>query len=188
MKKYAIITIDMLKDTFKKRESSLSVEGLAILPALNRMIQKGREAGLPIIFAMDSFLPEDYFFTGKKVKPFSIRGTQGAEVLDEIDQKPGDIYVPKRRWSGFFKTDLDQILRVKGIDTLILTGVTTGVCVLATALDALSHDFEVILVEDCCASITRADHQAVIEIYRKSALFPHLQVMKSDELWQHMSG
>lgn len=186
MTKYAVITVDMLKDTFKKRESTLSAEGFAILPALNQLIQKGRENGWPIIFAMDSFFAEDYFFTGK-VKPFSVRGTQGAEVLDEIDQKPGDIYVPKRRWSGFFKTDLDQILRVKGIDTVIISGVTTGVCVLATALDALSHDFHAILVEDCIASVTKADHQAVMDVYRKSTLFPYLQVMKLNELWQHVA-
>lgn len=187
MKQYAIIAIDMLNDTFKKRESSLAVEGLAIVPALNRLLKKGRELQIPVFFAMDSFLPQDYFFSGKR-KPFSIRGTDGAKVIDEIEQDPSDVYVPKRRWSAFYKTDLDQVLRVLTIDTVVLAGITTGVCVLATALDALSHDFEAIITEDCCASVTGEEHRAVVEIYRKSALFPHLRVIPSNEIWEELQA
>lgn len=178
----AIIVVDMLKDTFKKRESTLAEAGLAMVPILNQLLDKGRESGIPVIFAMDSFFVEDYFFQSK-AKPFSIRGTAGAMVLDEINQEPDDMYLPKRRWSAFFKTDLDQILRVKKIETVLITGVTTGVCVLATALDALSHDFKAVLIEDCCAAITPQEHSAVINIYRKSALHPYLRVMNSDEIW-----
>ncbi|MGV8073211.1 MAG: cysteine hydrolase family protein [Syntrophobacteraceae bacterium] len=187
MKKYAIITIDMLNDTFRKRESGLAVEGYAVLPALNRLLKKGREAGMPIIFAMDSFFPQDYFFAGKK-KAFSLRGTDGAKVIPEIEQLPTDMYLPKRRWSAFYKTDLDQILRVLKIDAVVLSGITTGICVLATALDALSHDFEVIIAEDCCAAATKQEHQAVVDIYRKSGLFPFLRVMPSDEFWKETAA
>ncbi|BBO80981.1 bifunctional pyrazinamidase/nicotinamidase [Desulfosarcina ovata subsp. sediminis] len=185
MKKYAIVVVDMLKDTFKKRESTLAAEGLAIVPTLNRLLQRGRELNFPVIFAMDSFFREDYFFNGR-IKPFSIRGTSGATVLDEIDQRPEDIYLPKRRWSAFFKTDLDQILRVKHIDVVILCGVTTGVCVLATALDALSHDFEAILLEDCSAALNPEEHRAVVDVYRKSGLYPYLRVSTSDALWDEI--
>ena len=62
MGKSAILVIDMIKDTFKKRKSSLAVEGLAFLPVLNRLLNKGRQAGMQVIFAMDSFLKNDYFF------------------------------------------------------------------------------------------------------------------------------
>lgn len=187
MEKYAIIAIDMLNDTFKKRESSLAVQGLAIVPALNQLLKKGREFGMPIIFAMDSFLPEDYFFAGKR-KPFSIRGTDGAEVIDEIEKHPTDIFLPKRRWSAFYKTDLDQTLRVLNIDAVVLAGITSAVCVLATAFDALSHDFEAIIVEDCCASVTREEHQTVMGTYRRSGLFPHLRVMSSSAVWEELQA
>ena len=181
MKCKAILVIDMIKDTFNKGEKfPLALEGLAIIPTLNRLLIKGREAGMQVIFATDSFLTNDYFFMSE-IKPYAIRGTEGAQVIDEIEKHPSDIYLPKRRFSAFFKTDLDQTLRVMGIDTVALAGITTPVCVLATALDALSHDFRTIIVEDCCAAAAKDVHQTILDIYRKSSLYPFLKIMTSEE-------
>lgn len=181
MKKKAILVIDMLKDTLgKNKKSPLVLQGMALLPTLNHLIKKSRDAGMQIIFAMDSFLENDYFFSGG-VKPYSIRGTVGAEVINEIEKDPSDMYLPKRRFSAFFKTDLDQTLRVKDIDTVVLTGINTHVCVLATALDALSHDFKTIIIENCCTASSKDIHQAIINIYRSTSLDPFLKVMTSEE-------
>jgi len=181
MKKKAILVIDMLKDTLgKNKKSPLALQGAALLPTLNHLIKKSRDTGIQVIFAMDSFLENDYFFS-RGVKPYSIRGTEGAEVINEIEKDPRDMYLPKRRFSAFFKTDLDQTLRVMGIDTVVLTGITTHVCVLATAMDALSHDFKTIIIEDCCASVSKDIHQSIISTYRNSSLAPFLKVMTSEE-------
>jgi nicotinamidase-related amidase len=67
------------------------------------------------------------------------------------------------------------------IDTVVLTGITTPVCVLATALDALSHDFRTIILQDCCAADSKEVHQAIVDIYRKNRLDPFLKVMTSEE-------
>jgi nicotinamidase-related amidase len=185
MNNKAILVIDMIKDAFKKRESPLAVEGWAILPLLNQFLLRCREASMQVIFTMDSFLRSDYFLRDKK--PYAIRGTEGAEVIDEIGRHPSDIYLPKRRFSAFYKTDLDQTLRVMGIDIVALTGVNTHVCVLATALDALSYDFRTIIIEDCCAAATKEVHQTILDIYRKSSLYPFLKIMSSKEfLAQHL--
>lgn len=180
LKNTAMVVIDMQKDTFKLGEKSpLAVQGMAFLPSLNQLLEKGRESGVQVVFAMDSFLEDDYFFSGKK--PYSIRGTEGAEVIDEIGKDPKDIYLPKRRFSAFFKTDLDQTLREMDIDTVVLAGITTSICVLATALDALSHDFNTIIIEDCCAAFDKQHHKNIMDTYRKSGLYPYLKVMTSDE-------
>ena len=186
MKNKAVLVIDMIKDTFKNRESPLAVEGLAFLPVLNRLLKKGREAGMQVIFAMDSFLKNDYFFSGK-LRPYAIRGTEGAEVINEIEKHPKDMYLPKRRFSAFYKTDLDQTLRVLDIDTVVLTGISTSVCVLATALDALSHDFKAIIIEDCCAGNSKEEHQAIVDTYRKTMLYPFLRIMPAERFLAHIS-
>lgn len=178
MNKEAIIVIDMLKDTFRKKELPIAVEGMKILPALNDLLRKCREVGMQVIFAMDSFLENDYLFLGRG-KPHSIRGTEGGEVISEIEKGPNDMYLPKRRFSAFYKTDLDQTLRVLNIDTVALTGITTTVCVLATAFDALSHDFKTIIIEDCCASVTKEVHNTVLDVYRQTPLFPYFRIMQS---------
>jgi len=179
--KPAIIVVDMLKDNFRESpRNPFYQEGKRIIPNLQTLLRKGREKGFPILFACDSFLKEDFIFKGR-MKPHSLRGTEGAEVIDELKPEPTDLILHKRRFSAFFKTDLDQTLRTLGVDTLLVTGMTTEVCVLMTAMDALCHDFSVILLEDCCASRSRALHQSCLNLYRDFALYPLLRILTLEE-------
>lgn len=181
--KPAIIVVDMLKDNFKESpKNPFYQEGRTILPNLQKLLDKGREKGFPIIFACDSFLEEDFIFRGR-MKPHSLRGTEGSEVIDELKPEPTDLVLPKRRFSAFFKTDLDQTLRTFGIDTIVVTGMTTEVCVLMTALDGLSNDFSVIVLEDCCASRSKEFHQSCLNLYRNFALHPLLRILTLEEFF-----
>src|SRR3989304_9795547 len=177
----AIIVVDMLKDNLKESpRNPYFQEGRAVIPNLQRLLKEGRKKGFPIIFASDSFLEGDFIFRGR-MKVHSLRGTKGAEVVDELKPDPTDIILPKRRFSAFFKTDLDQTLRTLGVDTIVVTGITTEVCVLMTAMDGLSHDFSAILLEDCSASRTKAFHQGCLNLYRDFALYPLLKIMTLEE-------
>ena len=185
--KPAIIVVDMLKDNLK--ESSRNPyfqEGMAIMPNLQRLLQESRKRGLPIIFACDSFLEGDFIFKGR-MKVHSLRGTKGAEVVDDLKPHPTDIILPKRRFSAFFKTDLDQTLRTLSIDTIVVTGMTTEVCVLMTAMDGLCHDFSVLLLEDCSASRSKEIRQDCLNLYRDFALSPLLRIMTLDEFLREVS-
>jgi nicotinamidase/pyrazinamidase len=186
--KPAIIVVDMLKDNLK--ESSRNPyyqEGMAIIPNLQRLLEEGRKRGFPIIFACDSFLEGDFIFRGR-MKVYALRGTEGAEVVDDLKPRPTDIILSKRRFSAFFKTDLDQTLRTLGMDTIIVTGITTEVCVLMTVMDGLSHDFSVILLENCSASRNKEFHQGCLNLYRDFALYPLLRIMTLDEFLKEVSS
>jgi nicotinamidase/pyrazinamidase len=113
------------------------------------------------------------------MRAHSLRGTKGAEVLEDLDQAPKDIFLPKRRFSAFFKTDLDMTLRLLQIDTVAVTGIATHFCVLTTALDALCHDFRAVILEDCSAAPTPEMHQRTLDNYRRNPLYPLLRVMDS---------
>lgn len=179
--KPAIIVVDMVKDTFKEGSRlSITREGRAIIPNIQRLLTEGRKKSFPIVFANDDFLREDFIFKGR-FKFHSIRGTEGAEVIDDLRPASTDIVLPKRRFSAFFKTDLDRTLRSLNVDTLVLSGLTTEFCVLTTAMDGLCHDFSVILLEDCCASHNEERHQACLGLYRESSLYPLLQIMSLSE-------
>ncbi len=178
--KPAIIVVDMLKDNFKESaRNPYSETGRSIVTNLQKLLGESRKRGFPVIFACDSFLEGDFLFGGK-MKVHSLRGTKGAEVIDDLKPQPTDIVLPKRRFSAFFKTDLDQTLRTLGVDTIAVTGMTTEVCVLMTAMDGLSHDFSVIFLEDCCASRNKELHQRCLSLYRDFALYPLLRVMTLD--------
>ena len=186
--KPAIIVVDMLKDNLK--ESSRNPyfqEGRAIIPNLQRLLEEGRKRGFPIVFACDSFLEGDFIFKGR-MKVHALRGTKGAEVLDELKPEPTDIILPKRRFSAFFKTDLDQTLHVLGVDTIVVTGITSEVCVLMTIMDGLSHDFSAILLENCSASRSKEFHEGCLNLYRDFALYPLLRIMTLDEFMKEVSS
>ncbi|MGZ6203041.1 MAG: cysteine hydrolase family protein [Thermodesulfobacteriota bacterium] len=186
--KPAIIVVDMLKDNLKESSRNLYFqEGRAIIPNLQKLLEEGRKRGFPIVFACDSFLEGDFIFKGK-MKVHSLRGTEGAEVVDDLKPRPTDIILPKRRFSAFFKTDLDQTLRTLGVDTIVVTGVTIELCVLMTAMDGLSHDFSVVLLEDCSASRSKDFHQGCLNLYRDFALSPLLRIMTLDEFLKEVSS
>jgi nicotinamidase-related amidase len=186
--KPAIIVVDMLKDNLKESpRNPYFQEGRTIIPNLQRLLEESRKRGLPIIFACDSFLEGDFIFKGR-MKVHSLRGTKGAEVVDDLKPHPTDIILPKRRFSAFFKTDLDQTLRTLGVDTIVVTGMTTEVCVLLTVMDGLCHDFSVILLEDCSASRSKKIRQGCLNLYRDFALYPLLRVMTLDEFLKEVSS
>ena len=185
--KPAIIVVDMLRDNFRESSRNPFYEtARAIIPNIQKALGESRKRGFPIVFACDSFLEGDFIFRGR-MKVHSLRGTKGAEVIDDLKPGPTDIVLPKRRFSAFFKTDLDQTLRTLGADTIVVAGVTTEVCVLMTLMDGLCHDFSAILLEDCCASRSREFHQGCLALYRDFALYPLLRIMTLSEFLNEVS-
>lgn len=175
----AVIVVDMLVDSLQTgAHGGLQEQGMAIVPALQRLLAECRRRGTPVIYANDSFLPGDALFGGK-LKAHALRGTAGAEVIPEIAPEDGDFVLPKRRFSAFYKTDVDQTLRTLGVDTVGVTGITTPWCVLTTAMDAVAQDFRAVILEDCSAAPKREAHEACLGLYRNNALWPLLRVETS---------
>jgi ureidoacrylate peracid hydrolase len=77
-----------------------------------------------------------------------VRGTWDYAIVDELAPQPDDIVIPKTRLSGFFETNLDSVLRSRGIDVIAFAGIATNVCVEATLRDALYRDYLCVLIED----------------------------------------
>jgi ureidoacrylate peracid hydrolase len=94
-----------------------------------------------------------------------VKGTWGTEILSELSPEEGDIVVAKHRFSGFFETELDAILRRRGIESLVFTGCTTSVCVDSTLRDAFYRDYRCLLLSDCTgepigSDLARSNHEA----------------------------
>ncbi len=170
--KPALVVIDMIKGN----EPFFTEEHKKIIPKIAKTIEKCREHSIPIIFANDSYIKNDWLFDF--MKEHAIRGTEGVEVIDELKPEEDDIIVEKRRFSAFFRTDLDLTLKELGVDTVVLAGINTNVCVLATAFDAVSSDFYTILLSDCCASSRKELHDFVVKKFKG---LPAFTVMDSRE-------
>jgi ureidoacrylate peracid hydrolase len=94
-----------------------------------------------------------------------VEDTWNTEILPSLTPLEGDVIVSKHRYSGFFETNLDEILRDRGIESLVVTGCTTSVCVESTIRDAMFRDYHCVLLEDCTAepianNAPRSNHEA----------------------------
>jgi len=177
----SIIVIDMIEGNYEHMIGAKRDE-LEIVPMVRDFLKQCRRLSIPIILACDSFLEKDFIFDGR-MKPHAIRGTSGVQPLSALEIHQTDIILEKRRFSAFFKTDLDQTLRTLGIDTVAVCGVHTHFCVLATALDAICHDFSSIILEDLSAAYKTEIHKNCVDAYRNSAIYPLLRVMESGDFF-----
>jgi nicotinamidase/pyrazinamidase len=180
--KPALLIIDMVKDNFVE-ERNLPITPLALktVDPINRLSSQFRKRGWPVIFSTDSFKETDFIFKGK-MHPHSLTGTEGAEIIDELNREEGDLWIPKPRFSAFFKTGLEHKLREMGVTMCAVAGIATHFCVLTTVMDAICHDFKAVFLEDCTTSFKESVHEQTLNLYRKNPLYPLLRVMKSDEL------
>jgi biuret amidohydrolase len=122
---------------------------------------------------------------GRKRETKAVPGSPVTELMSELDVRPDDFIVVKQRYSPFLGTDLDFIIRTLGIKTVVLVGVNTNNCVLCTAFEAFNRDLEVILLEDCCASMNGSQfHERAVEQIRTSLGW----VSRSDRLEELLKG
>ena len=141
-------------------------DGLA--DRINDLVATGRESDIPIIWSKERHRP-DGADRGTELMwdnaTHTTCGTWGEEFIDDLDVnvddlEPAEYTVDKRRYNLFHGTDLGHLLRVYDIDTVVLTGVTTSVCVHYTAQGALERDYVFRTVEECTADETPELHQA----------------------------
>ncbi|WP_300462606.1 isochorismatase family cysteine hydrolase [Desulfobacula sp.] len=150
----AVLVIDMLNDFLTDGGKMVLPGGSSIVPRQKAVITAARSAGLPVVYINDAhrlrLKSTDREF--KKRGEHCIEGSWGAAVIDDLTPEPEDILVTKRRFSGFFNTDLDLTLKDADVDTLIFMGVVTNICVRSTVHDAFFHGYSVIVAEDCVAA------------------------------------
>ena len=178
------MVIDMQHD-FGSRGGMFDLAGLDIGPIarlvepISRVLEAARNAGLFIVYTRQEH-NADLSDAGSEDAPHRIkhkrlnigrsveapdggasqilvRDTWNTAIVPELAPRPGDAVISKHRFSAFFETSLDSILRTRGIDTLIFTGATTSICVESTVRDATFRDYRCIVLRDCTTELIAAD-------------------------------
>lgn len=188
----AAIVVDMQNDfaakggMFDRAGIDISVTRAAIGPTVQALAAM-RQAGIGVIYLKMGYLPDLSDFGGpdspNRIKhlPLAvgtsvtapdgresrilIRDTWNTDILDELKPHANDPVLYKTRYSGFYRTDLDSILKARGIKSLIFTGATTCVCVDSTIRDAMFRDYSCVLLQDCTGEpignqTARSNHEA----------------------------
>jgi nicotinamidase/pyrazinamidase len=184
----AILVIDMVKDYFDPAHNlRITPYARAIVNPIKDLTRVFRRNGWPVIFATDSFKEDDFIFSAG-MEPESLAGTEGAQVIDELEKKRGDLWLPKPRFSAFFQTGLAEYLKEREVTLCAVTGIATPVCVLTTCLDAICYNFKSVIVSDCSAAVSEKIHNDILKLYRKTALYPLLRVSTSLDLVKSLSS
>ncbi len=176
----AILVIDMLNDFIKGRLKCDRAQ--RIVPNVRKVIDEARKKNIPIIYVKDSHIKGvDYEL--KIWGEHALKGDEGSEIIDELKPREGDYIIEKRRYSAFFQTDLDLLLRELNVDTVVLTGVTTDICVKHTAADAFFRGYNIIVLEDCVEAFDEESHKFALNYMQK---IYKARIIKSDEFLKNL--
>lgn len=149
----ALLVVDMVNDFCEPGGAMVLPDAQVLYGPQNRLIRLTRQTGGVVVFVNDnhrSQMRADREFI--KRDRHCIEDSPGAQLVAALDRIPSDLLVIKRRYSGFFATDLDLTLKDMKIETVIVVGVVTNICVRSTVHDAFFLGYQVVVPQDCVAA------------------------------------
>jgi len=179
----ALVIIDMQRDFLDPRgyiaQTGVDVQGLReIIPNVRRLLHAARDTGVHVIHTREGHRPDLSDLPAVKARRAAgsgapigstgplgrllVRGELGHSIIPELEPLPTEPVIDKPGFGAFYATDLEQLLRVAGIRTLVISGVTTDICVHSTLREAVDRGFECITAGDACAAGDPAIHQAML--------------------------
>ena len=152
----ALLVVDMQKFFLDPASPSFTCGGLAIIPQLKQLIQSFRHSQLPVIYTRHVHHPGllDAGLMGWWWQGMCLEGSPESEVHPELAPRAGEKEILKHRYSAFYNTDLETILRCLKVEDLVITGIMTNMCCESTARDAYFRDYRVFFLADGTGSIT----------------------------------
>jgi nicotinamidase-related amidase len=167
----AVIVIDMANDFVYQGGVIADAGGAdyrrraeAVIPALARLLRAARGAGITVIYVTDAHQPGDDEL--RKWPPHAMQGTWQAEIVTGVKPEPGDVVLEKRTYSPFASTDLEHVLRERGITRLYITGLHTDCCARHTSGDAFQKGLDLVWVTDALQAFTQEAHEAGLEYFK----------------------
>ena len=162
-----VVVIDVINDLEFDGAESLEGPALAMAKALQPLLARARDAGVPVVYANDNFgrWRSDFHAQVEHCLHDDVRGREIVQMLHPGDD---DYFVLKPKHSAFFATALDTLLAYLEARTLVLAGIATDSCILATAIDADMRDLHVVVAQDCVAAMSPERHQRALEHLRET--------------------
>lgn len=162
----ALIIIDMQNDFIAEGAPIECPGGRDIVPNVQKLREWAKENDMPVFYTQEMHRHQkvDYGLELERNEPqHCLEGTQGVEIITELTPEDHEFVIIKRRYSGYYLTDLEILMREFGKTGLIITGAATNVCVYATALDAMQRDMHAIVVSDGVAGTSVELHEAFLK-------------------------
>lgn len=158
----ALLVVDMQHFFLDPESPTFTCGGLAILGRVQNLIEAFRKSGLPVIFTRHVHHPDqlDAGIMGWWWEGMCLEGSPESEIHEAIAPLPNEKVIPKHRYSAFYNTDLETVLRVLKVEDIVISGVMTNMCVESSTRDAYYRDYRVLLPADATGSINEEMHLA----------------------------
>lgn len=168
-------------EVVKEFKSSCGIYAWNAIKPIQELFNVARSQGLPVIYTTTETRqeanPTAVHATNRRIQKI---GKNAYEIREEFKPRPGDLVIYKERASGFFGTPLIAHLTRLGVDSLIVCGESTSGCVRASVVDAYSHGFHAVVVEECCFDRSLLSHKvSLFDLHHKYADVMHLDEVKS---------
>jgi nicotinamidase-related amidase len=166
-----LLIIDAQHDFMDEGSANYNLGAENIIAPIAKLIALFRAKGLPLFFTKEVHRPGRVdagleAYADYHVVEHTVDGTRGCEIIGELTPLDGEFVIDKRRYSCFLGTELEPLLRAQSVETLVICGVSSDICVHWTSGEAFQRDFHVRVVEDCTAGMSAADHAASLLILR----------------------
>ncbi|MBN2227116.1 MAG: cysteine hydrolase [candidate division Zixibacteria bacterium] len=160
--KSALMVIDMQNFFLDPDSPTFTCGGLAILPNVKRLIAEFRKARRPVVFTKHVHHPDgfDAGIMGWWWEGMCLEGSPESEIRPELNPEPHEKVISKHRYSSFYNTDLETILRCLKVEDIVIAGIMTNMCCESTARDAYYRDYRVFFPADATGSINEEMHVA----------------------------
>jgi len=160
--KSALLVIDMQEFFLDPASPTFTCGGLAILPTVKRLIHAFREADRPVIYTCHVHHPDriDVGIMGWWWEGMCVEGSVESNVHDDIAPLPKEKVILKHRYSAFYNTDLETVLRCLKVEDLVISGIMTNLCCESTTRDAYYRDYRVFFLADGTGSVNEEMHLA----------------------------
>jgi nicotinamidase-related amidase len=161
----ALLVIDMQNDFLLPGAPVCAPGGIELVPRIAALAKGCRDLGFPVIFTAETHRADgcDFGIELNFEPPHCLEGTGGEAIIVGLEPEAGDICIStKRRYDAFLGTDMDLVLRVHGVQNLLITGVCTDVCVSATVQHARNLDYRCFVLADAVAGTSRERHDAAL--------------------------
>ena len=160
----ALVIVDMLKDFVDGALANPRAQ--QIVEPLQRLLVHARENGWVVVFSNDAHLPGDPEL--KIWGEHAMAGDPGAEVINSLEPQPGEIISPKRSYGAFDGTGLEDELRERGVDEVVVTGQHTHICVRHSSYGALIRGFDIVVPSDAVCAFEGVDEDDALEYLEKT--------------------
>jgi len=182
----ALLVIDMQCFFLNPDSPTFTCGGFAILPIIERLIAVFREANLPVIFTRHTHHPQrldagimEWWWEG-----MCLEGSSESKIHNDITPRPNEKVIQKHRYSAFYNTDLETVLRCLGIEDLVFSGIMTNLCCESTVRDAYYRDYRSFFLADATGTINEEMHLASL----RNIAFGFAYVTTANEIIEEVRG